>query len=75
MTRLKLQLAFATIFTLCAFLLVCLTFIYMVEYKECVERVHAIFGIIFTLCFALSTRILCQVAQEYHEAKDEAELV
>ena len=72
MNHLKLQIALATIFTMCSFILVCLMFAYMVEYKESVERIHAIMGICFTLCFALSMRILVQCIEE-RRAEEEYE--
>lgn len=72
MNSLKLQIVLATIFTMCSFLLVCLMFAYMVECKESVERIHAIMGIGFTLCFALSMRILVQCIEK-RRAEEEYE--
>lgn len=72
MNSLKLQIVLATILTMCCFLLVCLMFVYMVEYKGNVERIHAIMGIVFTLGFALSMRILVQCVEQ-RRAEEEYE--
>lgn len=71
MKRIKLQLAFATVFTICSFILVCLMFVYMIQYQGQLSDVHAIMGIGFALVYGLCFRLFTQVAQEYQEAKDE----
>lgn len=73
MKKVLLQMVFMSACVFSAFMLNVLMFAFCIEHQGDLNPAHAILGSMFCLVAIMCTRILCNLAQEYRELKDEYE--